>query len=87
VGLVGSQTVRTFVVLAGREAKSYFHHGLLVLLSTTATRSAIVTSFDSLETLDGAVEAGTEVSVITIAGEAVVLVLNLRQRCILKEGR
>ena len=78
MGLVGSQTVRTVIVLAGREAKSYFHHGLLVLLSTAATRSAILTSIDSLETLDGAVEAGTEVSVIAIAGETVVLVLNLR---------
>lgn len=78
MGLVGSQTVRTFVVLAGREAKSYFHHRLLVLLSTAATRTTVLTGIDSLETFDGAVEARTEVLVIAIAGETVVLVLNLR---------
>jgi len=69
--------VRTFVVLAGREAKSYFHHRLLVLLSTAATRSAIFTNMNSLKTLDRTFEAGTKVSVIVIAGETVVLVLNL----------
>lgn len=69
--------MRAVVVLAGREAKSHFHHRLIVLLSTAATRSAILASIDSLGTLDGAVEAGTEVSVIAIAGETAVLILNL----------
>jgi hypothetical protein len=73
IGLAGSQGVRTVVVLASREAKSHFHHGLTVLLS--ATSRAAVAGVDNLEALDGAVETRTEGLLVAIAGEAVVLVL------------